>query len=157
MRQPRSELQNQIFEDMQTTKRLMQPYFAHLFSTLQLTVGQSYLLSVIAESQPISLKTLAGKTFMTPGAITQLADTLENLGYVHRVRGSKDRRIIHIHITEDGARIIETIHKHRDQLMSKMLEVLTNDELEQMAAIQRKTAIQLENYVKQFNANKEST
>lgn len=155
MKQSRLELQNQIYEDMQTTKRLMHPYFARFFATLDLTVGQSYLLLVLDESQPISFKTLADKTYMTPGAMTQLIDSLEKLDYVKRVRGSTDRRIIHIYVTEKGARIIETIHKQRDQLMSKMLEVLTNDELEQMAAIQRKTTIQLENCVKEQSIKKE--
>jgi DNA-binding MarR family transcriptional regulator len=156
MRESRSELQRQIFEDMNAAKRLMQPYFGHILENFKLSYGKAHVLATVAESQPISLKTLADKVYMTPGGITQLIDNLEGLGYVARKRDSKDRRITYIYITEAGANIVATINKQRDKLMTIVLDTLTDTEIEHMAAIQRKTTIQLEEYVKEYATRKEN-
>ncbi|HKR81643.1 MAG TPA: MarR family transcriptional regulator [Candidatus Saccharimonadales bacterium] len=151
----RAKLQKQLYDDMNASKRLMMPYFTYVVSAHNISPAQAHILSTVNDNHPISLKALAGKTMLTPGAITQLVDPLVRQALVTRTPDQKDRRITNITITPKGLQIIESIHKYRDELMSQSVTTLTDAELEQLVAIQRKMTAQLKAFIEIATAKKE--
>ncbi len=134
----RAELHRSWFETMYKSKRLMQGYFARVLAEMDISATQSHILSVIQENQPISLKSLAARSYMTPGAITQFVDALERKHMITRTQDTKDRRITYINLAPDGKKAVLSVNKARNKILNEALASLNDEELEQMAAIQQK-------------------
>ena len=148
-------LLRQLFEDMDTSKRLMQPCFATGMSNLGISPAQAHVLLVVQDGQPISLKTLAVRMWLTPGAITQLVDGLARLGYLIRARDERDRRVIYINLSPSGTELITKVKRQRNDIMKKMMNNLDDGELQQLTAIYRKMNKHLAETFKQHSAQKE--
>ncbi len=83
----------------------------------------------------ISVKELAEKAGVTPGAITQLVDVLIAKDVVRRQEDPGDRRIVRLKITPAAER---HLHKFREEFIasaSQAFSVLSTDELAQLNAI----------------------
>jgi len=145
----RAEIYRIWFENMDKNKRFMQTYFAQVLSAVGISPTQAHILATIQEHQPISLKTLATKSFMTPGAITQFIDALEQKHMITRTQDTKDRRITYINLSPDGKQAIWDINKARNELMSEGLSALTDEELEQFTTLQQKLMEQLQKQMHQ--------
>src|SRR4051812_37496720 len=86
---------------------------------------------------------LAQKHLMSPNNMTSVLDGLERMGYVERRRCKEDRRVLWIHLTEDGRqKISELFPEHVDRLV-KLVSVLTAKEQESLGAILRKLGKQI--------------
>jgi DNA-binding MarR family transcriptional regulator len=153
--QTRNELLSQLLEDMHTTKRLMQPCFVSILGRLHISPTQAHMLLVIDEAQPLSLKALAAKMWLTPGAVTQLVDALDQFGYIARMHDTKDRRIVHISLSAAGKQLIGKITRSHNEVMADILATLNDTEVRQLAGIQHKMAENLETLTKTWTAKKE--
>jgi len=140
----RAEILRSWFENMDKSKRLMQTYFARVLGAIGVSPTQAHILGAIQEDQPISLKALAGKSFITPGAITQLIDALEQKHMITRTQDTRDRRITYINLAPDGKTAIEAITKARNELMTEGLSALTDEELKHFTTLQQKMMAQLQ-------------
>ncbi|RKX74149.1 MAG: MarR family transcriptional regulator [Spirochaetes bacterium] len=67
-----------------------------------ITVPQLVCLREIYERGPISLSDLTKSIFLNNSTVTGIVDRLEKQGLVRRTRTSRDRRQIHIEITDAG-------------------------------------------------------
>jgi DNA-binding MarR family transcriptional regulator len=72
---------------------------------------------------------LARDQLMTKGAMTGLADQLEEKGLVVRVRSKSDRRVINIEITKEGRRMVEKGLALYQRFVQKSLRDLSEEEL----------------------------
>src|SRR5699024_217665 len=64
--------------------------------------------------------------------ITKLIDRLEAKGWVTRVRGSKDRRVWHVKITEKGNKLLADISPKHQGNVASLLTSLSSDDIEQL-------------------------
>src|SRR2546430_3669739 len=77
-------------------KRLVSVLSADLmevFSRLNVTIPQLRVLHVIRKQERISGRQLARELNVSPGAVVQLCDRLQEQGYVERVPDTDDRRV----------------------------------------------------------------
>lgn len=100
---------------------------------------QGDLLFIIAHHPDgISVKELAEHTAVTPGAITQIIDTLVEKGLVTREGDPADRRIVRLKVTKLAQ---EQADKFRQEMMAsfiKVFEVLNDEEIKQLTALMEK-------------------
>ena len=73
----------------------------------QVTVPQLICLREIYEHGPISLGALTKIVFLNNSTVTGIADRLEKRGLIQRNRISRDRRQVHVEITQEGIRFIQ--------------------------------------------------
>jgi DNA-binding MarR family transcriptional regulator len=66
-----------------------------------------------------------------PG-ITGLIDRLERAGFVHRLRCEKDRRVIHVALTDQGTRTLAELDEPLLGLHRKLLGHLSQGELKDL-------------------------
>ena len=59
--------------------------------------------------------------FLAFSTTTDLIDRMEKHQLVQRVRDEKDRRVVRIHLLEEGERIIEEVINKRQQYLSGVL------------------------------------
>lgn len=65
---------------------------------------------------------------LSHGAATGLVDRLQRLGLVERNRSELDRRVVSIHISDEGEKLVQRIHTRRREVLRKMLMRLNPEE-----------------------------
>ena len=90
----------QIIQEMSRhSKQLQEKY--------KITLPQLICLREVASHGPIAIGALTKIVFINNSTVTGIVDRLEKRELVHRVRISKDRRQVHVEITEGGLKFIE--------------------------------------------------
>lgn len=80
-------------------KSITEPVIARIEG---LTNGQIFMIYHINEVGSCTVSALAAKMEVKPSAITVMLDRLESHGYVIRERGTEDRRVVHVALTDEG-------------------------------------------------------
>ncbi|WP_419872244.1 MarR family winged helix-turn-helix transcriptional regulator [Candidatus Pristimantibacillus sp. PTI5] len=89
------------------------------------------MLTILTQSGAQKASALAEQLLITSGGVTGIADRLIELGYVKRERGEKDRRVVMLDITEEGLKAVKLIESVRSQLMHKLFEGMSEQDMEQ--------------------------
>jgi DNA-binding MarR family transcriptional regulator len=93
------------------------------------------LFSIASKQEGISVKGLAERTSVTPGAITQFVDGLVEMGLVMREGDPNDRRIVRLKLTELAKSQFEHFRKDYLTSASRVFDVLSNDEIKQLISL----------------------
>jgi DNA-binding MarR family transcriptional regulator len=135
----------QLFSVMKQIHREVMPQGAVL------SPPQARLVFMIARNKDkISVKDLANKANMTPGAITQFVDALLKKGLVIREENPEDRRVVLLKLTPAA---LEQMGQFRQQFLvsaARAFDALSMDDLEKFNALLSKVSL---SPVKDENAN----
>ncbi len=123
---------------MSMSHRQMYVLLQRALSAGELTVSQMHQMSLIQQSEPISLKALAARMQLTPGAVTQIVDALENIGYVERKQDKHDRRVTNISISKLGVQKMADFKKTSQHVFRQASRSLSEQELEAFLKAQQK-------------------
>jgi len=93
------------------------------------------LFYIAGKKEGISVKELAERTSVTPGAITQFVNGLVERGLVTREEDANDRRIVRLKLTELAKSQFEKTRKDYLVSASRVFDVLNNDEINQLIAL----------------------
>lgn len=131
----------EVMGRVQRMQRVYDQHFKRLSDEFGVNMGEFDVLSTLCRSGPpytLSAGAFAKAAMVSPGAITNRMDRLEDKGLVERIRDRADRRSVQIRLTERGASLIgEAMVAHlRDY--DEILSVLTPEECEQIASGLRK-------------------
>jgi MarR family 2-MHQ and catechol resistance regulon transcriptional repressor len=110
---------------------------AHL-ETLGVTPGQFAVLEALLHLGPMCQHTLGKKLLRSGGNVTLVVDNLERHGWVRRERQVEDRRMIQIHLTPKGRRLITRVFPEHAKMVLKVMSKLNAAEQEQLRKIARK-------------------
>lgn len=103
-----------------------------------LTISQFGVLEALLHKGPLCQKDIAAKILKSSGNMTMVIDNLEKRGLVRRERAENDRRFITIHLTPEGATLIDEIFpKVRDAIVAN-LEILSEQEQELLGKLCRR-------------------
>jgi MarR family 2-MHQ and catechol resistance regulon transcriptional repressor len=103
-----------------------------------LTMGQFGVLETLLHLGPMCQHTLGKKLLRSGGNITMVVDNLEKHGWVRRERQEDDRRMIKIHLTAKGRKLIERVFSEHANTIRKEMSVLQPREQESLRRICRK-------------------
>lgn len=110
-----------------------------------LTVTQFGVLEALYHLGALNQKALGEKLLKSGGNITLVVDNLEKSGMVERQQDPSDRRSMLIHLTKDGEEFISSYFPQHLKRIKDEFDVLTETELEQLAAICKKLGLQKDN------------
>lgn len=96
----------------------------------EITIPQMILLQILLEKNMCTMSNIAKDMGITTSAVTGLTDRLIRSKLITRTRGIKDRRIVIVSLTEKGKDLIKRIFNQRQQMMRRVLSVLTPKERE---------------------------
>jgi DNA-binding MarR family transcriptional regulator len=140
----REDLRTQLFENMTLTKRLIHQRWQNRLGIAGLSHGQLELLFTIQQLQPVSPKQLAAHLKLTPGAISQLLDSLFAHQWLRRETDALDRRTYVLYLSKKGQQKVDSISAERERFMQELMADLTREELVVMLRIQQKLAERLQ-------------
>ncbi len=72
---------------------------------------------------------LSNKLYLACSTTTDLVDRMERKLLVERCKHATDRRVVRIHLLEEGTRIIEEVIKKRQMYLKEILGKFSNDEV----------------------------
>jgi DNA-binding MarR family transcriptional regulator len=143
MEQRKKDLQD-LFVVNAMTQRLMHAYIHRTFTELGVAPPQLHLLQLVEHLQPVSLKKLADAMRVTPGAVTQLVESLVRAGYINRQADTQDRRMSVVTLSEDGRRKIGKLTRMKQEMLAKVVADLDDAELRVYLRVQQKMLEYLE-------------
>jgi len=93
----------------------------------KVTKTQYYVLEMLIKRGDQTVTALAEIVMLTSGAITGIADKLIEAGYVSRIRSEDDRRVVRLHITEEGREFVEKLREQRSKAVQSFFAPLSEE------------------------------
>lgn len=124
------ELMKQLDESFRQVRRQINSEW-NSYNVHGLGITHGRMLVILGESGPLKASALAEQLTITSGGVTGIADRLIELGYIERERGEQDRRVVMLHLTEEGKKMVELIAKIRNQIMIRLFDGMTVEEMQQ--------------------------
>ncbi len=106
-------------------RQIMQEMSKHsklILEKYKISTPQLICLNEVFQHGPISIGALTKIVFLNNSTVTGIVDRLEKRELVKRVRVSKDRRQVHVEVTDQGVAFINEAPKPiQDQFMDRLL------------------------------------
>ena len=118
--------------------KFQRPTLGGAWKYLGLSHAQVGMLHLLFHHAHASVKETADYLGVTKSAVTQLADPLVAKGFVTRQNDSKDRRIVRMGLTAEGARELKSLAKHKFDGVRAALDKLNDKDLEQLHKLYQK-------------------
>jgi MarR family transcriptional regulator, organic hydroperoxide resistance regulator len=94
-----------------------------------ITPPQFVALQWLLEEGDMTIGELSNKMYLACSTTTDLVDRMEKNHLVARVKDQNDRRVVRIHLLEEGERIIEEVIRKRQQYLLEVLKNFTEEEI----------------------------
>jgi DNA-binding MarR family transcriptional regulator len=104
------------------------------------TRAQLGVLFMLSAHPSLSIKKLAEQFGISSSATTQLVSAMVDDGLLSRTEDTLDRRLVRIDLTLAGKKRLELAREARAQMMARMFEPLTDEELAELVRLQQKMA-----------------
>lgn len=124
-------------------------YSKYMQENYQITIPQLVCLREIHENGPIALGALSKIVYVNSSTVTGIVDRLEKRNLVRRTRVSKDRRQIHVEITEEGLQFIANAPGPLEERFTQRISKLDRDEVKAIL-------FAIEKLVKMLNSSEEA-
>jgi MarR family transcriptional regulator, 2-MHQ and catechol-resistance regulon repressor len=106
-----------------------------------LTPSQFAVLEALYHLGSMTQGEVGAKILKSTSNITTVIDNLERDGLVRRERDTKDRRVIHVHLTEIGRSRIETLFPNHVEALVEIFGILSASEQETLGELCKKLGI----------------
>ena len=110
------------------------PRFRAIFNAHGITEQQWRVLRVVADEPGIAVSDLAAWTSIAAPSLVGVLDRLERANLVLRQRDVKDRRTVHIDLTDAGRRLQEALVPQVAETYSELMQSLPPREWVQLVA-----------------------
>ena len=139
----------QIARHLRQITHELDRYSKYMQENYQITIPQLVCLREIHENGPIALGALSKIVYVNSSTVTGIVDRLEKRNLVRRTRVSKDRRQIHVEITEEGLEFIANAPGPLEEKFAQRISKLDRDEVKAIL-------FAIEKLVKMLNSSEEA-
>lgn len=101
----------------------------HAWKRQALSITNLNVLTLLASEGPLSMGRLAAALDVSVASATGIVARMERRGLVCRERSSADLRVVVVTATDSGRSTLDQLGARRRELLRRMLEELTADEL----------------------------
>ncbi|WML25395.1 MarR family transcriptional regulator [Neobacillus sp. OS1-33] len=123
-----------IEKDLRYISGIIKQKGREMLSTYTITPPQFVALQWLFEDGDMTIGELSNKMYLACSTTTDLVDRMEKSLLVERVKNPNDRRVVRIHLLEEGMRIIDEVIKKRQGYLE---EVLVNFSTEEIQLLQK--------------------
>ncbi|MGG7619685.1 MarR family winged helix-turn-helix transcriptional regulator [Robertmurraya sp. GLU-23] len=123
----------EIFADIEKDLRyiagIIKQKGREILSNYTITPPQFVALQWLFEEGDMTIGELSNKMFLACSTTTDLVDRMEKNKLVLRVKDPNDRRVVRIHLLEEGERIIDEVIKKRQVYLQEVLVNFNSEEV----------------------------
>lgn len=105
---------------------------------LGLTPPQFYVLATIGYAGSLPFGEIGAKMLVTVSNLTGIVDRLEDKKFVVRRRDDKDRRVVHVMLTERGAKLYKSTIPLFEKCVGEIFSGLNKADQKQLSALLRR-------------------
>lgn len=109
-----------------------------------ITLSSYAALRVIADQPNLTLAQLSRRNFVRPQTMTRIVSELVKRGWIERRTRADDERAMALSLTEQGRTALHQMAKEVDKINETIRRVLADDQIEQVNALLRSCARQVE-------------
>lgn len=95
-----------------------------------ITNNDMHVIEAIGIEEPKNMSSIARELSVTVGTLTIAMNSLVKKGYVERIRGKEDRRVVYISLSEKGRIAYECHAQFHRKMIESITGELTKEELE---------------------------
>jgi DNA-binding MarR family transcriptional regulator len=106
----------------------------------RLTLAQYQLLDALREAPRLPVSELAASAGVAPPSATRMLDALVRDGIAERTQCEKDRRVVHIALTDAGRDAVDAAAERVGAARARVRDQLSPAEQEEAAALLRRLA-----------------
>lgn len=121
-----------IEKDLRYIDGIVKQKGREILSDYTITPPQFIALQWLFEEGDMTIGDLSGKMFLACSTTTDLIDRMEKGKLVERVKDSKDRRIVRIHLLDEGERVINEVINKRQLYIMQVLKNFTPEEVKSL-------------------------
>ncbi|MFC4403934.1 MarR family winged helix-turn-helix transcriptional regulator [Gracilibacillus xinjiangensis] len=100
-----------------------------------ITAPQFIALQMLLEHGDLTLGELSQKIHLAFSTTTDLVDRMEKNNIVKRVKDSKDRRVVRIHLLDEGKEIIKEVVEKRREYLGKVLTNVKEEDIKDLSRL----------------------
>ncbi|WML47351.1 MarR family transcriptional regulator [Neobacillus sp. PS3-34] len=119
-----------IEKDLRYISGIIKQKGRELLSTYTITPPQFVALQWLFEDGDMTIGELSNKMFLAFSTTTDLVDRMEKNKLVMRVKDPNDRRVVRIHLLDEGERIIGEVIKKRQGYLQEVLKNFSSEEIQ---------------------------
>ncbi len=119
-----------IEKDLRYISGIIKQKGRELLSDYKITPPQFVALQWLFEEGDMTIGELSNKMYLACSTTTDLVDRMEKNLLVERVKDSHDRRVVQIHLLEEGKRIIDEVIKKRRVYLEEVLKDFSEEEIQ---------------------------
>jgi len=109
----------------------------------QVTLPQMGILMLLRGEGPCRMSEIAKALSVTTPAATGIISRMVRAGFIKRIAGVKDRRVIRVELTKKGKRVIDEIVMKKEKMMTEAFSTFSANEREQYLKLFRKIYVSL--------------
>ncbi|CAM3945466.1 MarR family winged helix-turn-helix transcriptional regulator [Mesobacillus thioparans] len=118
-----------IEKDLRYISGIIKQKGRELLSNYTITPPQFIALQWLFEDGDMTIGELSNKMFLACSTTTDLVDRMEKNQLVVRVKDPNDRRVVRIHLLDEGERIIDEVIKKRQLYLQEVLKDFSGEEI----------------------------
>ena len=118
-----------IEKDLRYISGIIKQKGRELLGDYTITPPQFVALQWLFEDGDMTIGELSSKMYLACSTTTDLVDRMEKSNLVMRVKDPKDRRVVRIHLLEEGGRIIDEVIKKRQEYLQDILKNFSSEEI----------------------------
>jgi MarR family transcriptional regulator, organic hydroperoxide resistance regulator len=118
-----------IEKDLRYISGIIKQKGRELLSNYTITPPQFIALQWLFEDGDMTIGELSNKMFLACSTTTDLVDRMEKNELVVRVKDPNDRRVVRIHMLDEGERIIDEVIKKRQLYLQEVLKDFSGEEI----------------------------
>lgn len=125
-------VRTQMMYDMETLLRKVFKQIRNEINDIldkELSRNEFTILRILSEQGPKKVTEFAPILEVSASHITAVTDALVEKEWITRIRSKEDRRIIRIHITEAGEKIVQHFNEKKTEYFFKRFDCYTDTEL----------------------------
>lgn len=105
------------------------------FEEQGVSASQAVILEKLEAEGPLKVSQIAEMLYITSGAVTSLSDKLISGGFASRTRSEEDRRVVMMEITDKGREVLESLHRHRSEVVECFFGRLPKEDVDHLNRI----------------------
>ncbi|KLV24464.1 MarR family transcriptional regulator [Niallia circulans] len=121
-----------IEKDMRYISGIIKQKGREILSNYTMTPPQFVALQWLFEEGDMTIGELSNKMFLAFSTTTDLVDRMEKNQLVQRVKDPNDRRVVRIHMLEEGKRLIDEVIKKRQGYLQEVLNEYSTKDIEEL-------------------------
>lgn len=114
-----------------------------ILSNYTITPPQFVALQWLHELGDMTIGDLSNKMYLAFSTTTDLVDRMEKNKLVVRVRDEQDRRVVFIHLLDEGVRVIEEVIAKRQDYLREILTEFDSSEVQELSDFLQRLHLQM--------------